>query len=154
MIYTEMTCKAARIAYKAHEGAYDACGLPYIMHPLHVAEQMTTETATAAALLHDVVEDTDITLDDLRAEGFSEEIINVVDLLTHREEVPYDEYLARIKTNPAALAVKLADIAHNSDESRFSGAAEPVPPEWIEHWRRKYAAAIKLLTDDSPPDGE
>lgn len=154
MIYTLMTCKAARIAFKAHEGAYDACGLPYIMHPLHVAEQMTNETATAAALLHDVVEDTDITLDDLRAEGFREDIIKTVELLTHRDDVPYEEYLTKIKEDPVALAVKLADIAHNMDESRFRGAAEPIPPEWIAHWRSKYASALKILTEDNPTDGE
>ena len=145
MIYTETTCRAARIAYKAHEGTYDACGMPYIMHPLHVAERMTGEAETAAALLHDVVEDTSVTLDDLRMAGFDERILHAVELLTHREGVPYEQYLLGIKSDPIALAVKLADIEHNSDETRWLGAAEPIPPERMEHWRRKYALALEIL---------
>ena len=65
MIYTPLTIKAARIAYEAHHGQFDLCGMPYVFHPYHVAEQMTDEYTTCVALLHDVVEDTDVTFEDL-----------------------------------------------------------------------------------------
>ena len=148
MIYTEKTCLAARIAYKAHENSVDACGMPYIMHPLHVAERMNTEAQTVVALLHDVVEDTDVTLDDLISAGFDRETIDAIDKLTHRPDVPYEQYLLGIKADPIALAVKLADIEHNSDETRRLGAVEPIPQEKIEWWREKYAKAIAILTDE------
>ena len=145
MIYTKMTCAAARIAYKAHEGQVDVCGMPYIMHPLHVAEQMQTEEEAAAALLHDVIEDTDLTLDDLRTQGISEEVVEAVDLLTNRGNMSYKDYLLRIKTNPIALAVKLADVTHNMDETRLYGLSEPLDRERSERWHRKYPIAKKLL---------
>ena len=73
MVYTPLTIKAIKIAYKAHEGQYDQSGVPYILHPVHLAEQMTDETTTCIALLHDVLEDTALTLPDLEAE-FPKEI--------------------------------------------------------------------------------
>ena len=145
MIYTEMTCHAARIAYAAHDGVSDPCGLPYIMHPLHLAEQMTDEATTIVALLHDVVEDTDVTLEQLRAEGFSEDVLEAIDRMTHRDGEPYEQYLLRVRENPTARAVKMADLAHNSDETRFAGAVEPIPQERIEHWRKKYARAYEIM---------
>lgn len=147
MIYTEMTCKAARIAYKAHEGAVDKCGMPYIFHPLHLAEQMTDEDSTIAALLHDVVEDTDITLDDLRREGFSQRALEAIDLLTYREGVDYLEYVAAIKANSVAKAVKLADLAHNMDETRYNGAESRPTAERLERMRKKYSGALAVLTE-------
>ena len=147
MIYTELTCKAARIAYKAHEGAVDGCGMPYIMHPLHVAEQMKDEETTIVALLHDVVEDTDVTLDDLRAQGFPESVITAIGLMTHTKDMTYAEYVARLKNDPIARAVKLADLAHNMDESRHLGAAVPPTEEKKAKWREKYALATKILSE-------
>ena len=80
MIYTPLTKKAIKLAYKAHKGQYDKAGLPYITHPLHLAESMDDKYTTIAALLHDVVEDTDITLDDL-ANEFPKEVIDALKLL-------------------------------------------------------------------------
>ena len=85
MIYTELIREAMNIAYKAHHGQKDKGGFPYINHPLHIAEQMDDEYSTCVALLHDVVEDTNITLEDLRKEGFSEEILFAIDCITKRE---------------------------------------------------------------------
>jgi len=146
MIYTEMTNRALKIAYKAHEGAVDKSGIPYILHPVHLAEQMEDELSVTAALLHDVVEDTEITMDDLRHEGFPEEVMEALALLTHREGVSYMEYVAAIKGNPVAKAVKLADLRHNMDASRFAGCENPPTEEKLEYYRRKYEPALELLT--------
>lgn len=146
MIYTPLTNKAIRIAYRAHHGALDTSGIPYILHPVHLAEQMTDEYSTIAALLHDVVEDTYVTMDDLRAEGFPEEVLEAVGLLTHEEGVPYLEYVAAIKENPIAKAVKLADLRHNMDQTRFAGSEQLLPSEEkLEYYRNKYEPALALL---------
>ena len=142
MIYTELTNKALRIAYDAHAGQLDKCGAPYIAHPLHVAEQMDDEASTCVALLHDVVEDSDVALDDLARE-FPPEVVEGVRLMTHDPEVDYLDYVRAIRGNPLATKVKLADLAHNSDETRFTGRA--VAPEELERRRRKYAAAREVL---------
>ena len=124
MIYTPLTKKAILTAYNAHMGQYDRSGLPYIFHPYHLAEQMDDEYSVCAALLHDVVEDTDLTLDDLRKEGFPEEVIRAVDLLTHRDDAEYFDYVRAISADPVAVKVKLADLAHNSDASRLESISE------------------------------
>ena len=145
MIYTELTKKSMQIAFAAHKEQVDKSGLPYIYHPIHLAEQMETEAAVCVALLHDVVEDTDVTLDDLRKD-FPEEVVEAVRLLTHIKGVPDVEYLTAIKSNPIALKVKLADNAHNSDQSRCCGME--VPEEKKARWRGKYARAKEILLAD------
>lgn len=142
MIYTELTNKALRIAYDAHAGQLDKCGAPYIAHPLHVAEQMDDEASTCVALLHDVVEDSDVTLDGLACD-FPPEVVEGVRLMTHDPAVDYLDYVRAIKGNPVAEKVKLADLAHNSDQTRFAG--HPVAPEELERRRRKYDAAREIL---------
>lgn len=145
MIYTPLTYKAMHIAYRAHHGQLDKSGAPYIFHPIHLAEQMDDEISCCAALLHDVVEDTDVTLDDLRKD-FPEEVVEAVRLLTHIKGVPDVEYLTAIKSNPIALKVKLADNAHNSDQSRC--CSMEVPEEKKARWRVKYARAKEILLAD------
>lgn len=142
MIYTTLTYKAMHIAYNAHHGQYDKSGAPYIFHPIHLAEQMEDEFSCCAALLHDVVEDTEVTLDDLRKD-FPEEVVEAVRLLTHEEGVPLEEYLMEIRKNPIALKVKLADNAHNADQSRCCGTQ--VSEEKMAYWRVKYAKARAIL---------
>ena len=142
ILYTELTCKAMRIAYAAHHGQVDHNGIPYIFHPMHLAEAMDDEVSCCAALLHDVVEDTEITMDAL-AEEFPSEIIQVLKLLTHAEGTDYYDYVRAIKANPIAVKVKLADIAHNSDDSRCIGGN--LPEEKIEYFRRKYQKAKEIL---------
>lgn len=143
MIYTPLTKKALLIAYDAHRGQLDKSGLPYIFHPYHVAEQMDDEASTCVALLHDVVEDTEVTLDEL-AEEFPPEIVEAVRLLTHDPSVEYADYVRSIRGNSLARKVKLADIAHNSDETRLSGC-EGVSEAQKERWRAKYAQARAIL---------
>ena len=142
MIYTEMTKKALRLACRAHEGQLDRCGLPYIFHPYHLAEQMDDEVSATVALLHDVVEDTPYTLDDLRAEGFPEEVLDGVALLTHDPAVPYMDYVRRIRSSPLATKVMLADLRHNSDITRLDTVTERDLARL-----EKYRAAARLLTE-------
>ena len=119
MIYTPMTRKAMIVAYKAHENQVDRSGVPYIFHPFHVAESMETEAEVCVALHHDVVEDTNYTIEDLRKEGFSEEVLDAVALLTRDKSEEYMDYVYKIKPNAIARKVKLSDLEHNSDESRL-----------------------------------
>jgi len=142
MIYTELTKKAMRIAYEAHAGQFDICGVPYVFHPMHVAEQMTDEKTCCAALLHDVMEDTDITSDQLREMGIPIDVMFALQLLTHDPAEDYMDYVRRIKSNAIAKAVKLADLEHNSDLSRFDRVSEVD----IERCR-KYAEAKAILTE-------
>lgn len=142
MVYSPLTNKAMQIAYTAHHGQVDKGGLPYIFHPYHLAEQMEDEVSCCAALLHDVAEDTDITLEDL-AKEFPSAVMEVLTLLTHKEDVPYYEYVRAVKANPIAVKIKLADIAHNSDQSRCPN----LTPEQLAYFRDKYARAIAILTE-------
>lgn len=145
MIYTPLTKKAMEIAYQAHQGQKDAGGVPYIFHAAHLAEQMEEETTTCAALLHDVVEDTDITLEMLQQE-FPKEVTDLVSLLTHNPEEDYFDYIRKIQRNRAATIIKLADLAHNSDESRLDGSSSATE-EKKAAWRKKYGKAKEILTD-------
>ncbi|MBQ8412835.1 MAG: HD domain-containing protein [Lachnospiraceae bacterium] len=120
MIYTDMTRKAINLCFKAHEGQLDNSGVPYVLHPVHVAEQMDTEDSTCVALLHDVVEDTDYTLQDLVDAGFPDRIVEAVRCLTKKPGIDYMEYIKVVKTNPLATKVKLADMEHNSDLTRLN----------------------------------
>lgn len=144
MVYTPLTIKAMKLAYEAHEGQYDQSGVPYIFHPIHVAEQMEDELTTCIALLHDVLEDTSLSPRDLERE-FPEEITRAVLLLTHDPSEDYENYVRRLCQNPLARKVKLADIAHNTDETRLSGTT-PAPGQ-LKHWRTKYAAALKIIRE-------
>jgi len=143
MIYTKMTETAMQIAYAAHAGQTDKVGVPYVFHPYHVAEQMKTEATVTAALLHDVVEDSEYTLDDLRAAGISSEVIRAVDLLTKKSGVDYMEYIKEIKQNPIARAVKIGDLVHNSDTTRGC-----IDPPLLEKIKTKYAAALQYLSEE------
>lgn len=120
MIYTEETKKAMRFAYKAHKDQTDRGGIPYVFHPFTVASSMKDETSTIIALLHDVVEDTDYTFEDLKKEGFSDQVIDNLKLLTKETGEDYFNYINRISASPIAIQVKLADIKHNSQKSRLS----------------------------------
>lgn len=117
MIYTKLTRKAMEIACKAHHKQKDKGGFPYINHPFHIAEQMQDEITTCVALLHDVIEDSNITLSEL-SKDFPPEVINAVEVLTHNERDLYSEYIKKVKTNEIARIVKLADLEHNLDQSR------------------------------------
>lgn len=140
MIYTHLTNEAMKLAYTAHHGQVDKSGIPYIFHSMHLAEQMQDEYTTCVALLHDVVEDTDVTLDTL-AKIFPKDIVDAVALMTHQKGEPYLDYVARIKENPIARAVKLADLQHNSDQSRLENADAAT----LARYREKYSKAFEIL---------
>jgi len=140
LLYTELTKKAMKIAYEAHKNQYDKSGIPYIYHPIHLAEQMNDESTICVALLHDVIEDTDITFEQLSDAGFSDEIISAIKLMTHDDSVPYMEYVRKVKADPIAAQVKLADLRHNSDLTRLNTFDENAKQR-----AEKYKKAIQLL---------
>lgn len=143
MIYTPNTKKALKLCFEAHKNQADKSGLPYVFHPFHVAEHMTDEKTTIVALLHDVIEDTSYTLQDLRNLGFDEDVLGALELITHDKNVPYMDYVAKIKGNAIAKTVKLADLSHNSDLTRLDEINEAALNR-VE----KYKAAIKLLSEN------
>ena len=132
---------ARSIAEAAHAGQVDRAGAPYILHPQRVASLVDGDAAKAVAWLHDVVEDTALTFGDLDSMGVSPEVLAPLRLLTREPGVPYPEYIGRIKADPVAKAVKLADLSHNSDLSRL-------PTVGVEDERRaeKYRRAIEQLS--------
>lgn len=141
MKYTPMVRQAMKIAYEAHHGQVDKAGVPYIFHPIHLAEQMEEEISICVALLHDVIEDTNISEEKLREEGISSEVIYNIKLLTKSKEEEYMDYLERIKSSEIAVKVKLADLKHNSDASRLLDITEKDKKRL-----EKYTEAIKRLT--------
>ena len=140
MIYKDKTKKAMKLCFEAHKDLVDKSGMPYVFHPFHVAEQMKDEVTTIVALLHDVVEDTKYTLDDIAARGFGQDVVDALALMTHDKNVPYMEYVAKLKNNPVARAVKLADLAHNSDPTRLDVIDEKAKERFD-----KYKKAIAIL---------
>ena len=144
MIYTPETKKAMKLCFEAHKEQRDKSGMPYVFHPLHLAEQMPDEETTIVALLHDVIEDTQYTLADLRDMGFEDEVLDALALMTHDKSVPYMDYVARIRENRIARTVKIADLRHNSDLTRLDKIDEKARGR-IE----KYKAALRLLSESA-----
>ncbi len=142
MVYTPQTKKALRLCFEAHKNQTDKSGMPYVFHPFHLAEQMTDEQTTVLALLHDVVEDTEYTFDDLLSMGFDTAIVDALRLLTHDPAVPYMDYVAALSGNPLARAVKLADLRHNSDLTRLEVVDEKARARCD-----KYLEAIRFLEE-------
>ncbi len=142
MIYSPLTQKAMILMFEGHKDQKDKSGVPYVFHPFHVAEQMEDEMSCAVALLHDLVEDTPCTIGELRRQGFPDAVCDAVALLTHEEGVPYMDYIRRIKGNPLAVKVKLADLMHNSDPTRL-----PCVTPADQARMQKYQAAMALLTE-------
>ncbi|MCQ2417217.1 MAG: GTP pyrophosphokinase [Oscillospiraceae bacterium] len=139
MIYTSMTIAAAKIAEENHHGQFDKGGMPYLFHPFHLAEQMEDEITATIALLHDVAEDTSVTLEEL-AQKFPPRVMDALRLLTHADSVPYFDYIAAICSNPDAVIVKMADLRHNMDSSRL---LHPTPHD--AERKNKYETAYAML---------
>jgi (p)ppGpp synthase/HD superfamily hydrolase len=116
--------RAIEIALKSHAGQTGKDGSAYILHPLRLMSRMETDEERIVAVLHDVVEDSDITFDDLRTIGFSESILEALHLLTHDKETTYEEYVERIKPNRLARKIKLADLEDNSNLRRLTHVEE------------------------------
>jgi (p)ppGpp synthase/HD superfamily hydrolase len=135
---------AISVAARAHKGQKDKAGAPYLLHPLRMMLRMGSEAAMMAAVLHDVVEDTDWTLERLREAGFAEEVLEAVDCLTHREGESYEEFVGRVRANPLARQVKVADLEDNMNVRRI-GRLGPKDLERLE----KYHKAWRVLTSES-----
>lgn len=132
--------KAMNIATRAHEGQKDKAGAPYLLHVLRVMMRVENMDEKIVALLHDVVEDSEITIEDLAKEGFSNKILIAVELLTKTENKPYEEYINEIKKNKLARVVKMADLEDNMNISRLKNLTERDILRL-----KKYEAAYKLL---------
>ena len=141
MIYTDMTRKAMKLCFEAHKNQVDKSGVPYVFHPFHVAESMIDEDSTVVALLHDVIEDTDHTIEDLKAMGFNDEVLEALTLMTHKKDEDYYRYIKRIRRNELAKFVKLSDLKHNSDLSRLDH--EPTAEDMDRYI--KYRTSIYML---------
>lgn len=135
--------QALAIAEDAHKGQVDKAGVDYIQHPLFVASLVEGELAKTVALLHDVVEDSDWTLEDLRKEGLPEEVVQAVGIITKKRNENYEEYILRVKQNPLARQVKLADLKHNSDLSRLANVTDRDRKRVA-----KYQKAIAFLSEE------
>lgn len=140
MIYTHKTKMALKLCFEAHKEQKDKSGMPYVFHPFHLAEQMKTEETTIVALLHDLVEDTNYSIEDLVNMGFDKVVTDAIALMTHADDVDYMDYVRKMKENPIAKTVKLADLKHNSDLTRLDVIDENALIR-----REKYLKAIKLL---------
>jgi (p)ppGpp synthase/HD superfamily hydrolase len=134
---------AVSIAARAHRGQTDKAGAPYLLHPLRLMLRMETEAAMMAAVLHDVVEDTEWTLERLREAGFSDEVLEAVDCLTHREGESYQQFVERVRTNPIARQVKIADLEDNMNVRRI----DQLGPRDLERLE-KYHRAWRVLTGE------
>jgi (p)ppGpp synthase/HD superfamily hydrolase len=137
--------KALQIAARAHEGQFDKEGLDYILHPLRVMVAVEGEAARIVAILHDVVEDTTVTIEDLQREGFTEEVLAALRCVTHDKEEPYADYVARCKGNAIARRVKLADLEDNSRLGRTILRTDRLGPDLARI--RRYVLSYKFLTD-------
>jgi len=136
--------KAIEIAVNAHQGQKDKAGMPYVLHPLRIMIKQDTLEAMIAAVLHDVVEDTDVTLDQIAEAGFSETVLGAIRLLTHDQDTPYMEYVNALATNPIARKVKIADLIDNMDMDRI-----PKPQEKDYLRLEKYQIAYNYLINNS-----
>lgn len=129
------------IARRCHEGQVDRAGRPYIEHPERVSALVPSNVEKMAALLHDVLEDTDMTAEELLRLCVAPEVVTAVEALTKREGESYEDFVRRAATNPIARAVKLADLADNSDEKRLA-LLDPEEAAWF---RQKYANARRVI---------
>ena len=155
MIYTALTKKAMKVAYEAHHGQTDRSGTPYIFHPFHVAEQMDDELSVCTALLHDVVEDTEITFEDLTGE-FPEEVVEALRYLTRDKSMNYFDYIRNIRKKDLrkSLSMVIQDthlftgtIADNIRYGKLNATDEEVSVEQISRLHGRYKRALEILHD-------
>ena len=134
--------KAFEIASKAHKGQKDRGGSPYILHPINVANRCKSDRAKVVALLHDVVEDSNVTLKDLDDAGFPKDMVIAVSFLTKKSDETYESYITSISNNELATEVKIADLQENMDITRLKKLTD-------KDFQRlqKYHEAYKYLTN-------
>jgi len=146
-----MLGEAITLAATVFATVNDKGGNPYILHCLQVMQwvDQTDSELMQIAVLHDVVEDTTVTLDDLYAMGFSPRVISAIAVLTHDDAVPYDEYITTIATNADAVKVKLADLRHNSDITRIKGLRKK-DIERLDKYHRSYVFLSQMSGSQEP----
>ena len=127
MLYSDQIKKACNILFDAHRDDRDKGGYPYVFHPFYLATQMDDEASVCVALLHDVIEDhgDHYSFESLAADGFNDEVISALRLLTHAKGTPYMDYVKALAENPIARKVKMADLRHNMDDTRTGGVKAP-----------------------------
>lgn len=130
---------ALSLAVLAHRGQVDKAGAPYILHPLRLMMRLETEEERILAVLHDAVEDTPLTLDVLRQEGFSERILTALDHLTHRAEESYEAYIQRLQENPLAIRIKRLDLEDNMDIRRLDATLSDRDCARLKKYRRVWS---------------
>lgn len=135
--------KAISIAVQAHSGQIDKAGMPYVLHPLRLMLRQDSSEAMIVAVLHDVVEDTDVTIDQLAEAGFSNAVLEAISMLTHDKNIPYMDYIMGLASNDLARQVKITDLSDNMDLSRI-----PNPQEKDYVRLKKYKVAYECLTHD------
>ena len=138
MLTTPLTVKAVEFIIKKHAGQFDKQGMPYIIHPIEVASNFDTEEEIVVALLHDTLEDTDTTYDEL-VSIFGESIAKNVEILTRKSDETYKDYIRRVSKTKLTKSVKIADLYNNTDEKRG-----PIP----DSLKQRYEKAIKYLTSN------
>lgn len=123
MFYSELVKKACLISFEAHKNDKDKGGYPYVYHPFYLASQFDSENEVCVALLHDVIEDHNdlYSFESLKSNGFNDNIIDALKLLTHDDNIPYMDYIKEIGKNDIAKSVKIADLKHNLDVRRTNG---------------------------------
>lgn len=143
MIYSQKINWIMQTVYDLHSGQKDKSGVPYIYHIIHVAEQMDTEDETMVALLHDTLEDTKLNPNTIKV-IYGEHILEAVELLTHKKNEPYLDYIMKIKDNPLARKVKIADLKHNMDLTRIANPSD-------KDFKRveKYKKALEILESEN-----
>lgn len=139
--------QAIVLAAEMHIGQKDKSGEPYIYHPLSVMMKIKGETAKVVAILHDIIEDTDVTLEDLKESGYPEEVVEAIKAITKIPGESYMGYLIRVKANEIALKVKIADIEHNIQLSRLIKLEDKI----VERLIKKYVRALIYLRRDPDP---
>jgi (p)ppGpp synthase/HD superfamily hydrolase len=137
---------AIEIAARAHAGVRDKQGQAYILHPIRVMMGVESEEAKIVAVLHDVVEDTDITLDALRVEGFSEQVLDALSLVTHGKNQSYAEYVAACRSNQIARQVKLSDLRDNANLDRL--LLRPEKYDGDSSRMQRYVMSYRFLTGE------
>lgn len=141
--YNEQFQIALELAVEKHKNQTDKAGNPYILHPLHVMENVNSKEGKIVAILHDIIEDTDVTEDYLLKIGLSKRIVDAVIALTRSEDIDYQEYIKNLGSNPLAKEVKLADLEHNMDLKRL-----PTLEEKDLERNRKYQIAYHYLINN------
>ncbi len=141
MLYTALTKKALALACSVHQGQTDRFGMPVVAHLIHLAERMTDEDTVVVALLHETLERGVLTLSELRREGFSEKIVDAVNVITYRGERQYVRFIRRLKENRIAAVVKAADLRHDTDITRMDVISDQETA-----LLQKYERALRILS--------